>query len=309
LTAPLSGYDLNGIITPTINWYYRSLPNFVPLNCVAPAFLNFISNNNPTACAPVGPPLAPIRENNFGRIVRNDFTFPQYDAENKMWNKKQMYRFLKNNQNWISLNAPDDSTYQNFYVQQQNNNIGAYEQINDFMQAENFSSANSLNQSVNANTAAELNRKEVNRIYLLTWANGIEAFNPADSASLLNIAYQDAVTGGDAVYSARTMLRLFIEPISGEKIQQDNTSEEIPNYDYKLYPNPNDGNMTLSYTIEKDAELQITDVTGKIICSYKLSASETSIDIICDNLANGVYIYKIIYNTEIIQLDKIIIIK
>src|SRR3990172_9798976 len=143
-----------------------------------------------------------------------------------------MYRFLKNNQNWISLNAPDDSTYQNFYVQQQNNNIGAYEQINDFMQAENFSSANSLNQSVNANTAAELNRKEVNRIYLLTWANGIEAFNPADSASLLNIAYQDAVTGGDAVYSARTMLRLFIEPISGEKIQQDNTSEEIPNYDY-----------------------------------------------------------------------------
>ena|SRR3972149_8447892 len=133
----------------------------------------------------------------------------------------------------------------------------------------------------------------------------------ADSATLLNIANQNALDGGDAVYSARTMLRIFIEPVSGEKIQQENTSEEIPNYNYKLYPNPNDGKMTIEYVLDsnKTGEFKIYDVAGQKVAEYKLIPEQNSISISEAALKNGVYFYLLIVEGKIISRNRIVIIK
>ncbi len=80
----------------------------------------------------------------------------------------------------------------------------------------------------------------------------------------------------------------------------------------KIMPNPNDGEMTLKYTINrsKNAYLIIYDVTGVLIKKYPLQSGENNTLIIHETeLSNGVYYYKVIIDDEVKSSDKIIIIK
>jgi hypothetical protein len=79
----------------------------------------------------------------------------------------------------------------------------------------------------------------------------------------------------------------------------------------KLYPNPNNGNMQLDYSLNEGEAgiLKIMDVTGKLVASYVLENSKTNIAISEAALQNGVYFYQIIVNGEVVNSDKLVIIK
>jgi hypothetical protein len=77
---------------------------------------------------------------------------------------------------------------------------------------------------------------------------------------------------------------------------------------FKLSPNPvNDGFITCHYNIPQDAELQITDLTGRVILQSTLSADNNIATIALDNFVKGLYIVHVIMNAQIIYYDKIII--
>ena len=76
-----------------------------------------------------------------------------------------------------------------------------------------------------------------------------------------------------------------------------------------LYPNPNNGNMMVDYTISSDATMQLVDVTGDIIGQYTLSALNKNIEIHNNNLANGVYLYRITNASGLIQTGRVVIMK
>ncbi len=80
---------------------------------------------------------------------------------------------------------------------------------------------------------------------------------------------------------------------------------------FTISPNPSNGNMVLQYSLNPSdkAEINIYDISGKLINSYLLNASESKISINEEHLNNGIYFYKIIINNKIIQSDKLVIIK
>lgn len=84
-----------------------------------------------------------------------------------------------------------------------------------------------------------------------------------------------------------------------------------PNFSFNLFPNPNDGNMVLNYSIRlgDKAVMIIYDVTGKLISNYILNSSLTQIQIHPDLFNNGIYFYQIMVNDRAVQADKLVIIK
>ena len=160
----------------------------------------------------------------------------------------------------------------------------------------------------------EQNRKVVNRVYLNTWANGNYAFTSADSAILLNIAIQNPVLSGNAVYTARVMLGIDCNSATPSSSRMANTSTVNDNKTVSVvglvYPNPVTNNANIDYTINSaNAELRIYSVTGKEMAVYQLNTNENHFTFSTNEFNNGVYIYQIISNDEVISYNKFIIIK
>ncbi len=83
-------------------------------------------------------------------------------------------------------------------------------------------------------------------------------------------------------------------------------------YKIKLYPNPNNGNMNLIYTLNKSSkgEFDLFDITGTLIKKYPLQIGEKNQLIISETeLNNGIYLYKVIVDDAIKSSNKIVIIK
>lgn len=83
---------------------------------------------------------------------------------------------------------------------------------------------------------------------------------------------------------------------------------EISQY-VSLFPNPSTGKIILSYSIEKDATLVITDEIGRIILNTSVEASSTSKLIDISRFTNGIYFYKICNDTFILGTGKIVLTK
>jgi hypothetical protein len=90
-------------------------------------------------------------------------------------------------------------------------------------------------------------------------------------------------------------------PLGVQAIEQDSK--------IRLYPNPNNGTMTLEYNIDQEGELQVWDVTGKLVATYKLNSRINSMKITDNILINGVYYYSLIVNKKRLFTDKLVIIK
>jgi len=152
-------------------------------------------------------------------------------------------------------------------------------------------------------------------IYLNIWGQGVLSFSTADSAVLYNIAIQEPLEAGDAVYSARVMLGLDPSSFRSNRMMEygttENSSNEETNFS-KIYPNPTNGIMQLDYILKEgqQGELTIFDLMGNKISRYSLTANNTgTLQINESNLSDGVYFYSIKVNGEIKESDKIVIIK
>ena len=77
----------------------------------------------------------------------------------------------------------------------------------------------------------------------------------------------------------------------------------------KLYPNPNNGNMTLEYNLNGTGLFTIYDVSGRLIKQQLLTSENTTATINAAELDAGVYLYEIKVNDKKVKIDKLIIIK
>jgi hypothetical protein len=80
---------------------------------------------------------------------------------------------------------------------------------------------------------------------------------------------------------------------------------------FYLYPNPNNGAMTLDYDLGSysNATVRLFDITGKLITGYNLSETKGILQMNEQNLNNGIYFYSILVGEKTIKTDKIVIIK
>lgn len=77
-----------------------------------------------------------------------------------------------------------------------------------------------------------------------------------------------------------------------------------------VYPNPNDGNMSLKYELAagERGDLTIFDITGKKIATYVLDPSSSILTISDQQLKAGMYFYQVTLNYKPVQSDKLVII-
>ena len=82
-------------------------------------------------------------------------------------------------------------------------------------------------------------------------------------------------------------------------------------HNMKLYPNPNNGNMTLECNLlqNETGVLNIYDVTGKLMQTYKLTDNSKSVVVNAQSLPTGLYLYEINVNGRQMRKEKLTIIK
>ena len=312
------------ILSPIEMWYISgspftdprnglSTPGMAPLSFVAthPA----VATSSADVCASFFAPPSPtdVRNQKFGKIVHNLMAYTATPAEFDFADKMMTYRELKKDPAMLTLGAADDIDYQNFYTASETAPIGKFEQVSDLINSDNVATATSVNNAVAPTTVMETNRKTVNAIYLQTFASGSYELESADESTLLAIANLDPLIDGDAVYSARAMLR--IDPTDNSTVRSMETEEEETIQENtlasKVYPNPNNGVMQMDYTIDEEATgtLIIYDLTGRKLNAYTLTSGTNTLQIDESKLESGIYFYQIIVNDEMIESDKIVIVK
>ena len=135
------------------------------------------------------------------------------------------------------------------------------------------------------------------------------------------MAQQCPHSGGNIVFTARTLLsshyRYAMEypndcPVNNAGGQRVQNTASINNTVSKqqsvsLYPNPNNGSMSIEYNIKKDAYLEMMDITGNLVGTYNLPAAGNILQVKNENLQNGVYLYRVISNNAVIKQGKIVV--
>lgn len=317
--------DLAGQIStfPPIRWYSNNIA--VPttaglsgLSLLGPPINSPTFTSNTDICTQFSiappPPATAQREQQLSVIVKNQNQYTALLNENKFLERKLAFRVLKANPQWLNLGTPADTLYQQFYTNTKQSTIGKFVLINDTASTD-IATALSMNNAINDTCAIEYNRKTVNQIYLNSWAIGNSAFSSADSVTLYNIAIQEPLASGDAVYSARVMLGIDPSSFNNGRMNQDIPAEIISDGEItfsKIYPNPNNGKMQLDYELNdaQRGEVVIFDLMGNQISNYTIGENKSgSLQISEAALKNGVYFYEISVNGQIKESDKIVIIK
>lgn len=92
-------------------------------------------------------------------------------------------------------------------------------------------------------------------------------------------------------------------------IKQDN--QENADYSFALFPNPNNGNMTVAYELpdNETGTFELYDVIGKKLLSYQLYSGKNTFSISDDKVKKGIYFYKAFSSIKQIAADKIVVIK
>ncbi|MFD2891365.1 T9SS type A sorting domain-containing protein [Flavobacterium chuncheonense] len=74
-----------------------------------------------------------------------------------------------------------------------------------------------------------------------------------------------------------------------------------------LYPNPSKGMVTLDYQLETAAQLQVIDVSGRVVLEHELVAAETSLQFDTTAMAPGVYAVQVLGNDGGVWRSKLVI--
>ena len=298
------------------NWYYR---NGITFN-VNP-FTSFgitpilVSGNPPSNCSAGGPPGNPnAAQVALSPVVTNQLQYTNLASENKWIAKKGAFTQIMQDTAVLYAGTADDTAFQNFYTTMQTTNNRQIVQINNLVAERDLQTAQMMNDALVPTNLIETNWQQTNAIYISKLQNNDFTLDTLERNILWSIAPQNPMEGGDGVYLARILLDVNYDDVdAGTRTMFAENNNVYPESGiFNLYPNPNDGNMVLDYSLlnENDkAELALYDITGKLLFRYELNASENQLAISHKGLNNGIYLYKIKVNEQVVKSDKLIIIK
>jgi hypothetical protein len=222
---------------------------------------------------------------------------------------RYVFSELEKHPELLDLGTVYDEDLQAFYDSVSATNIGILNNVTELIVANDTVQAVMINTTITPENLNEENTRLVNVIYLKTWAQNKFGFEEEDYNTLLNIAYQNPVSGGMAVYDARVMLGIDAEDYSWDAERKVNFKKPDDPRFGKISPNPNNGTMQFVYKLEEDEKgiLQIFDVKGHELKFYTLEQKQTLQDIDMNGAAQGIYFYRFTVNGKIVLSNRIII--
>jgi len=302
-TANQFNMRVDGTVVQPINWFHFG--SSVYTNAQSP------TPGNPLAVFPIGGATAILvdpcgigdpdrshggsRDETFGAVVGDSLQFEDYENEQVYNAKQSTYIILKNDTSLLTANTPADEDFQNFYAEMQESNIGFFEEVNEQIAESDTSEADSVNIAIADTNWIEYNKKTVNDLYINKYLKGIP-FTAADSMVLESIALQNSVTGGDAVFMARAILKLEVheQPLAFRKAK-DNVTKDIGDK-IVLAPNPAKNKLIIFGLPEERGDIEIFDSYNRSI--YKENNSSKNFEINLNNFANGIYYLRISNNSN-----------
>ncbi|MCX6292038.1 MAG: T9SS type A sorting domain-containing protein [Bacteroidetes bacterium] len=230
--------------------------------------------------------------------------------------KTYAFKLLANNNELMNLGTSYDESLQVFYDSMQTTNPGILETIADLMAQDDTVSAKIINSFITADNLGEDNAKKVNEVYLDTWSREVydfKKFSQEQKDLLLNIAYQNPSSGGNAVYAARVMLGIDMDDFSSETERMAALHPSVKGSENRrqgtIIPNPNNGTMQFVFSLNEDEKgiLQIYDSKGNMQKFYTLQPGTSIHDIDMSGADCGMYFCRLSINNEIIMSSKIVI--
>ncbi|MBV6454194.1 MAG: hypothetical protein FNNCIFGK_01441 [Bacteroidia bacterium] len=219
-----------------------------------------------------------------------------------------------NTQHNHTMNAPADIMYQQKYSAIAQSNIGKIADARAAMENDDHTAALLKLYSLVNQNQQEDNMKQ-------TLALNIQGFStnpspdPAAVTTLTDIAHQHPFYGGAAVYYARAMLRLNIEDVLPQlrKAHQQNQpalKNQIKS-SYKLSPNPAKSYVTIlsNQPFGDNSRLIIENLVGNKVAEFTLSANYATYTFNTSSLVNGIYTCKLISGNEVLDTQRLVIIK
>ena len=244
--------------------------------------------------------------------------FPVYNEETHWQHKKHVFDEIENNPQ-----LTDNNDLNNFHNAHLNHTIGKLAKVNDKILQGNFNAASAINSNITPANVLEQNQQTVNELILKSAIQPDYIYTSIDSSMLMSIATQCPLAGGNAVYQARNLLMSIasnviefedncIDGNSRMEIVDNAATNKDNTFVYKLYPNPNDGNMIFEYSLQHESTgiLILYEITGRVINKYNLIEGQNSqLKISEAALLNGIYFYSVVVDGKVLSNSKFVISK
>ena len=187
------------------------------------------------------------------------------------------------------------------------------------LESQKFTNADairSLNDLIYSNKTIENNEKIVNEIYLAALIRDNGNFSEEQTSQLLSIASQCAISGGPAVFKARSLFSLIDESITfndkdicyaqGIILKH---KKEVSNF--MVYPNPTTGKIRVDYNVSSinPGLIEIYDGVGRKVRSIKLLPENHEEELDLSDLMEGLYTYRFIFDQSVIDNGQISLIR
>ncbi len=95
---------------------------------------------------------------------------------------------------------------------------------------------------------------------------------------------------------------------SGNEVIGTSSSDVIGNQDVKIFPNPvTDKRVNIEVNNQAIQELRITNIAGAVIFAKRFQTPVTKHQIVLENVPNGVYLLRIVSDSNITRTSKLMI--
>lgn len=323
----ISANKINGIGANMNNtWYYRNgnqynigVGNFNPVANIVPVLINSASYC-PTKPIVIGP-KSQRRGKLFDKIVYDQKNYTSYDSTLKFLDDTYAMLAFDYDSTWLTVGDTSDASYQSYFTTKGAGNFGKICGVTRAFENEDYTALTNENSGLNtAICNNSLGLKDVNSIYVSTWANEDFEYDAIQQMRLEELACSDALDNGPAVYAARTLLGWHFQCANNyQKSAETDNSNEKPiqteaivlkeGVEFTIYPNPSAGEVYLSYDLgsNKNATLKVYDLSGKLVHSELLNSEVFLIQLPNGLLNSGVYLYHVENGKEMLGTGKFII--
>ncbi|MBP7306337.1 MAG: hypothetical protein KA987_09515 [Saprospiraceae bacterium] len=154
------------------------------------------------------------------------------------------------------------------------------------------------NSQINASEIYELNEKDVNEVYLNYALKEDETTLITNYSLLFNIATQCPLSGGPAVYKARTLIRFLNSELryndeltcalAGNNYRKINIQENNKK-SFSVFPNPANQSVQVYYSVTVPSLLKVYNEIGILVFSQRLDPLINQSEINTMFLKNGIY--------------------
>ncbi len=295
-------------------WYVQTTGSYYPNGAsdIRPLGYYALLPGTASSCAPPCSNPACIQEI-IARIVKEQGEFYNLNMEKKYFASKYAFEMLAKDSSLMFLNSANDSIIRIFYDAYRNGNIDLMAKVKDYIIKNDSTNAEYLNSSITPENLSEENEKYFNQIYLETWGKYNFELDSIQNNTLEEIAYQNPISGGSAVYGARTILNLDLSDNIGEISERRKEQELVTKSDLimtgKLFPNPTSGEFTLilANSPESKGILEIYDIIGNLVQSQFFYPKEKEVKINLTSRVAGLYTIKIVIDDSVQGYEKIVV--